>query len=202
MTLPSSLKDALKIYLDFIYVTLLWFVASFLGILLSLGSATLAFYRVMASLSQPKKQTYIFPTFITEFKQKIVKRILFTLLFYVDLFGFFVLFQIAINRNITVLIIALSILLYECVIGMIYYLGLNALFVLKPGQSLISIVFLAMHQNIWRNLQLLSPLFIMVFAFFYVHPTTVIFLLSGVVWLQLVILKKAFLKTDQLIDEE
>jgi len=42
----------------------------------------------------------------------------------------------------------------------------------------------------------------MVFAFFYVHPTTVIFLFSGVVWLQLVILKKAFLKTEQLIDEE
>jgi uncharacterized membrane protein YesL len=183
-------------------VTLLWFVASFLGILLSLGSATLAFYRVMASLSQPKKQTYIFTTFMTEFKQKIVKRMLFTMLFFVNILGIFVLFQWAIVENMTFLLVILIFLVYEFSMGIMYYLGLNALFSLDPDQSLLSIVFIAMHQNLWRNLQLISPVLIMVFAFFYVHPASVIFLLSAVIWLQLVILKKAFLKTDQLNDEE
>lgn len=202
MIVSVFLKDALKVYLDFIYVTLLWFVASFLGILLSLGSATLAFYRVMASLSQPKKQTYIFTTFMTEFKQKIVKRMLFTMLFFVNILGIFVLFQWAIVENMTFLLVILIFLVYEFSMGIMYYLGLNALFSLDPDQSLLSIVFIAMHQNLWRNLQLISPVLIMVFAFFYVHPASVIFLLSAVIWLQLVILKKAFLKTDQLNDEE
>jgi uncharacterized membrane protein YesL len=170
--------------------------------LLSLGSATLALYRVMASLSQPKKQTYVFTIFMAEFKQKIVKRMLFSLLFLVNVFGIFVLFQWAIAENMTLVLVILIFLVYEFSMGLMYYLGLNALFSLDPDQSLLSIVFIAMHQNLWRNLQLISPVFIMVFAFFYVHPASVIFLLSAVIWLQLVILKKAFLKPDQLIDEE
>lgn len=156
----------------------------------------------MASLIQPEKQTYIFTTFLTEFRQKIVKRSLFTLLFYVNLFGFFFMFQWALNTNATFIIILLSILLYEVIIGLTYYLGLSALFTIDENQTMLSIVVIAMHQNLWRNMQLMSPVILMLFAFFYLHPATSIFLVSVVIALQLTILKKAFQKNDPLANED
>ena len=194
MTSSYTIKEGIKTYLDFIYVTLIWFVASFLGILLSLGSATLALYKVISSLSNIKKQTYVIHTFIDEFKRHFFKRVLISVMVVIDVFGLFIAFQYAIQRNITWLIILLIVITYEFLIGTIYSLGVITLFIIKNDQSFIVIIFILMHQNIWRNIQLLAPVIVLIFAFFYIHPTTIFFTISLCIWLQLVILKKSLVK--------
>ena len=194
MTSSYTIKDGIKTYLDFIYVTLLWFVASFLGILLSLGSATLALYKVLASLSNIKKQTYILSTFFDEFKHQVFKRMLLSLLFIIDIFGLIIAFQYAIQNNRLWLIVLLCIISYEIIIGVIYTLGVFTLFEIKKDQSYITVIFILMHQNLWRNIQLLAPIIILIFGFFYVHPTTIFFTISVCIWLQLVILKRSLIK--------
>lgn len=194
MTPSYTIKDGIKTYLDFIYVTLLWFVASFLGILLSLGSATLALYKVLASLSNIKKQTYILSTFFDEFKRQVFKRMLISLLFIIDIFGLIIAFQYAIQNNRLWLIVLLCIISYEIIIGVIYTLGVFTLFEIKKDQSYITVIFILMHQNLWRNIQLLAPIIILIFGFFYVHPTTIFFTISVCIWLQLVILKRSLIK--------
>lgn len=194
MTPSYTIKDGIKTYLDFIYVTLLWFVASFLGILLSLGSATLALYKVLASLSNIKKQTYILSTFFDEFKRQVFKRMLLSLLFIIDIFGLIIAFQYAIQNNRLWLIVLLCIISYEIIIGVIYTLGVFTLFEIKKDQSYITVIFILMHQNLWRNIQLLAPIIILIFGFFYVHPTTIFFTISVCIWLQLVILKRSLIK--------
>ena len=194
MTPTYTIKDGIKTYLDFIYVTLLWFVASFLGILLSLGSATLALYKVLASLSNIKKQTYILSTFFDEFKRQVFKRMLISLLFIIDIFGLIIAFQYAIQNNRLWLIVLLCIISYEIIIGVIYTLGVFTLFEIKKDQSYITVIFILMHQNLWRNIQLLAPIIILLFGFFYVHPTTIFFTISVCIWLQLVILKRSLIK--------
>lgn len=194
MTSSYTIKDGIKAYLDFIYVTLIWFVASFLGILLSLGSATLAFYKVISSLSNLKKQTYVVHTFLDEFKRHFFRRVLISGMVIIDVFGIVIAFQFAIVQNITWLIILLIVISYEFLIGMIYSLGITTLFKIKEDQSFIAIILILMHQNIWRNFQLLAPVIVLVFAFFYVHPTTIFFTISICIWLQLVILKKSLVK--------
>ena len=194
MTPSYTIKDGIKTYLDFIYVTLLWFVASFLGILLSLGSATLALYKVLASLSNIKKQTYILSTFFDEFKHQVFKRMLISLLFIIDIFGLIIAFQYAIQNNRLWLIVLLCIISYEIIIGVIYTLGVFTLFEIKKDQSYITVIFILMHQNLWRNIQLLAPIIILIFGFFYVHPTTIFFTISMCIWLQLVILKRSLIK--------
>ena len=194
MTSSYTIKDGIKTYLDFIYVTLLWFVASFLGILLSLGSATLALYKVLASLSNIKKQTYILSTFFDEFKRQVFKRMLISLLFIIDIFGLIIAFQYAIQNNRLWLIVLLCIISYEIIIGVIYTLGVFTLFEIKKDQSYITVIFILMHQNLWRNIQLLAPIIILIFGFFYVHPTTIFFTISVCIWLQLVILKRSLIK--------
>ena len=194
MTSSYTIKDGIKTYLDFIYVTLLWFVASFLGILLSLGSATLALYKVLASLSNIKKQTYILSTFFDEFKRQVFKRMLLSLLFIIDIFGLIIAFQYAIQNNRLWLIVLLCIISYEIIIGVIYTLGVFTLFEIKKDQSYITVIFILMHQNLWRNIQLLAPIIILLFGFFYVHPTTIFFTISVCIWLQLVILKRSLIK--------
>lgn len=194
MTPSYTIKDGIKTYLDFIYVTLLWFVASFLGILLSLGSATLALYKVLASLSNIKKQTYILSTFFDEFKHQVFKRMLISLLFIIDIFGLIIAFQYAIQNNRLWLIVLLCIISYEIIIGVIYTLGVFTLFEIKKDQSYITVIFILMHQNLWRNIQLLAPIIILIFGFFYVHPTTIFFTISVCIWLQLVILKRSLIK--------
>ena len=194
MTPSYTIKDGIKTYLDFIYVTLLWFVASFLGILLSLGSATLALYKVLASLSNIKKQTYILSTFFDEFKRQVFKRMLISLLFIIDIFGLIIAFQYAIQNNRLWLIVLLCIISYEIIIGVIYTLGVFTLFEIKKDQSYIAVIFILMHQNLWRNIQLLAPIIILLFGFFYVHPTTIFFTISVCIWLQLVILKRSLIK--------
>ena len=119
MTSSYTIKDGIKAYLDFIYVTLIWFVASFLGILLSLGSATLAFYKVISSLSNLKKQTYVVHTFLDEFKRHFFRRVLISGMVIIDVFGIVIAFQFAIVQNITWLIILLIVISYEFLIGMI-----------------------------------------------------------------------------------
>lgn len=194
MTPSYTIKDGIKTYLDFIYVTLLWFVASFLGILLSLGSATLALYKVLASLSNIKKQTYILSTFFDEFKRQVFKRMMISLLFIIDIFGLIIAFQYAIQNNRLWLIVLLCIISYEIIIGVIYTLGVFTLFEIKKDQSYITVIFILMHQNLWRNIQLLAPIIILLFGFFYVHPTTIFFTISVCIWLQLVILKRSLIK--------
>lgn len=194
MTSSYTIKDGIKTYLDFIYVTLIWFVVSFLGILLSLGSATLALYKVISSLSNIKKQTYVMHTFIDEFKRHFFRRVMISVMVVIDVFGIVIAFQYAIERNIIWLIILLIVITYEFFIGMIYSLGVTTLFKIKKDQSFIAIIFILMHQNIWRNIQLVAPVIVLVFAFFYVHPTTIFFTVSLCIWLQLVILKKSLVK--------
>ena len=185
-------KDIWQGLFDLFLVTILWFFVSLLGILLSLGVATQAAYDVIAKVSRNEEKTYVIQAYFLSMKSHIVMKTILGIVVMLYVLGLFFLYQYALQLNIQWLMIFIWIIIYEGALGIIYSLGLSALFLTKDYKTMIRNVLIAMHTNPWRNIQLLSPVIIAVLAWFYVHPMTLIVTFGVAVWLHVVILKRAF----------
>lgn len=185
-------KDIWQGLFDLILVTILWFFVSLLGILISLGVATQAAYDVIAKLSKHEEKTYVIQAYILSMKSRILIKTILGIFVLIYTIGLFFLYQYALQLNIQWLMVLIWVIVYEGILGIIYSLGLSSLFITNDFKTMIKNVFIAMHTNPWRNIQLLSPILLIVLAWFYVHPMTLIVTFGVAVWLHVVILKRAF----------
>ena len=190
-----DIKDIWQGFYDILLVTILWFFVSLLGILLSLGVATQAAYDVIAKVSRNEEKTYVLQAYFLSMKTHILAKTLMGLVITCYAIGIFFLYQYALQLNIQWLMLFIWVIIYEGTLGIIYSLGLSALFIARDHKTMARNILIAMHLNPWRNIQLLSPVILAVLAWFYVHPMSILITFGLMVWLHVVILKRAF-KTE------
>ena len=149
-------------------------------------------YEVLNQLLDRKKHVPIIETFVKAYLRTLRFSVLLTLLVMGNIFGLFLLWQQVLANNQLIGIILVMVYGYEFAMFIFYWLGFNALYLTPTVTMMGRNVFLAMHKNMWLNIQLLSPVLISVLAFLYVHPATVFITVVLTVQLHLVLLKRHF----------
>lgn len=181
-----------RAFADLLLVSVLWFFGAFLGVLLTLGSATFAMYEVLNLLLDRQKHVPIIERFVNAYLRTLRLSVVLSIWVIGNGVGLFMLWNYVLSNDMIVGIILVMVYGYEFSLFMMYWLGFNTLFITPTVSMMLRNVFLAMHKNLWLNIQLLSPVFIAVLAFLYVHPATILITVVLTVQLQLVLLKRHF----------
>lgn len=181
-----------RAFADLLLVSVLWFFGAFLGVLLTLGSATFAMYEVLNLLLDRQKHVPIIERFVNAYLRTLRLSVVLSIWVIGNGVGLFMLWNYVLSNDMIVGIILVMVYGYEFSLFMMYGLGFNTLFITPTVSMMLRNVFLAMHKNLWLNIQLLSPVFIAVLAFLYVHPATILITVVLTVQLQLVLLKRHF----------
>lgn len=159
---------------------------------MTLGSATFAMYEVLNLLLDRQKHVPIIERFVNAYLRTLRLSVVLSIWVIGNGVGLFMLWNYVLSNDMIVGIILVMVYGYEFSLFMMYGLGFNTLFITPTVSMMLRNVFLAMHKNLWLNIQLLSPVFIAVLAFLYVHPATILITVVLTVQLQLVLLKRHF----------
>lgn len=171
------LKELYKKATDIVYANFLWILFSFLGILLTLGAATTALFRVIFQVFKTKEPTNVFPLFIKSFKENFL---LSTLVYFCLLMlgiPTYIMLTYALYNDLVFLLVIAIFASYQLIMFTVYFFPTLALFKTASLKELIKNVLLLANYHLWTNIKILGSFVFVVFLVFYVHEA---FLLIGV----------------------
>ena len=123
------LKELYKKAMDIIYANFLWILFSFLGILLTLGAATTALFRVIFQVFKTKEPTNVFPLFIKSFKENFL---LSTLVYFCLLiFGIstYIMLTFALYNDLVFLLVIAIFVSYELIMFTVYFSTIKTIYI-------------------------------------------------------------------------
>lgn len=165
------LKDFFKKTMDVVFVNFLWIITSLLGILLTLGAATSAMYKVIYKIIYYDEPTSVFKEFVKGFKENFKPATLTWLILLILAIPLYFMYLYALDHGVDLLVVIAIVGAYQWVIFFIYYFPTISL--LKTdhvGQMIKNVLFLA-NKNLWRNFLVIGSLVFVLILVFYVHPS-------------------------------
>ena len=168
------LKEFYKKAMDVVYVNIIWILVSFLGILLTLGAATTALFRVLFQLFKTKEVTNVAPLFFKSFKENFF---ISTLVYFALLilgFSTYLMLSYGFHHNVIWIIVIGIFVAYEIFVFTVYFFPIVALFKTDGLKHLIKNVILLSNYHVWTNIKIGGSLVFVGFLIFYVHASFII----------------------------
>lgn len=168
------LKDFYKRAMDVVYVNFIWILVSFLGILVTLGAATTALFRVLFQISKTKEVTNVASLFFKSFKENFF---ISTLVYFVLLvlgFSTYLMLSYGFSHHMVGVIIIGIFVTYELFVFTVYFFPTVALFQSENHLQLIKNVILLSNYHLWTNIKVGGSLVFVGFLIFYVHESFII----------------------------
>lgn len=160
------MKDFFRKITDLIFASFLWFFVSLLGLLVTMGAATTAMFRVSFQVLKKDEPTNVLKEFFKTFKESFVESSI--IWFIVVIIGsslFFFLRYSFLTSNTILIIIGLS-SAFELAIFTIYVFPIIATFESENIFMLIRNTFLISHRSLWLNIKLVGSLAFLVLLIF------------------------------------
>lgn len=168
------LKELYKKAMDIVYVNFIWILVSFLGILLTLGAATTALFRVIFQVFKTKEPTNVFPLFIKSFKENFFISTLVYFCLIILGFSTYIMLSYAFLNDDFILMILGTFIGYEVLMFTICFFPTVALFKTKNAFELIKNVLLLSNYHLWTNIKILGSFVFVFLLVFYVHEAFII----------------------------
>ena len=178
---------------DVLWVSILWFFGTFLGVMLTLGSSTIAMYKVLNQLLDSNRHVSIFQQFTKTYMRHLRLSLGISIIFIGNLIGLVLIWQQINTTGFGLGVVLFFVYVYEFILLIIYSFGFNTLFTASSHTIMFRNILIAMHKNLWVNVQLLSPVVIAGMIFFYVHPAFIFLTVPLTVQLQLIILRRHYI---------
>ena len=178
---------------DVLWVSILWFFGTFLGVLFTLGSSTIAMYKVLNQLLDRDKHVSIFQLFIKTYVRHLRLSLGISTLFVGNLIGVVLIWQQINTTGFGLGVVLFFVYVYEFILVITYGFGFYTLFTAPSHAIMLRNILIAMHKNLWVNVQLLSPVVLAGMIFFYGHPAFIFLTVPLTVQLQLIILKRNYM---------
>lgn len=168
------LKELYKKAMDIAYVNFIWIAVSFLGILITLGAATTALFRVIFQVFKTKEPTNVSTLFFKSFKENFIISTLVYLGLLIFGLSSYIMLRYALINQIEILIIIGIVISYEIVMFSIYFFAVLAVFKTTNIKSLIKNVMLLSNYHLWTNFKILGSFVFVILLVFYVHQAFII----------------------------
>ncbi|MDO9629865.1 MAG: YesL family protein [Acholeplasmataceae bacterium] len=168
------LKDLFRNLTDIIFVNLLWLLVSFLGLLITLGAATTAMFRVTFQILKKNEPTNVLSSFFKSFKEGFI---LSTLVWFALLaigFPLFFMYHYAISNDLIVLLLISIVGGYQLLIFTIYFFPVAAIFKTDHWKDLIKNVTLMANTNLWTNFKVIGSLAFLVLVIVFIHESLIL----------------------------
>jgi uncharacterized membrane protein YesL len=165
----NPIKELYRSAMDAVLLNFLWLLASFLGLLITVGAASTALFRVAFSMLDPREPTRVLTTFIRSFKENFWTSTWVWL--GVILFGIPIYFSylIALENDQTFLLILSVVGAYQLLIFTLYAFPIIARFKTDRFTKLIKNILLIANLNLWINFKVLGSLAAVILLAVYVH---------------------------------
>jgi uncharacterized membrane protein YesL len=170
-------KELFRNITNIIYVSLLWLFTSFLGILLTLGAATSALFRVSFQIYRTKEPTQVLKRFFRSFKENFWISSLCWLVILALGLPLYMLYNYALKQNDPLLMVMVIVSAYELIMFTLYVFPIIAIFKVKNPWQLFKNTILMANQNLWLNIKLLGSLAAVFLLIIFVHSAFI--LLAG-----------------------
>lgn len=165
------LKELYKRTMDLVYVNFLWILFSFLGILITLGAATTALFRVIFQLFKTKEVTSVFPLFLKSFKENFIQSTLIYIGLLVLGFSTYVMISYGFEHSVTWMIVIGVFVAYEWLVFTLYVFPVLAVFKTSKWTQLIKNVILLSNYHVWTNVKLVGSFVFVGLLVYYVHAS-------------------------------
>lgn len=196
------LKELYKKAMDIVYVNFIWILVSFLGILLTLGAATTALFRVIFQVFKTKEPTNVFPLFIKSFKENFFISTLVYFCLLILGFSTYIMLSYAFLHDDFMLMILGIFIGYEVFVFTIYFFPTVALFETKNALELIKNVLLLSNYHLWTNIKILGSFVFVFLLVFYVHEAFIVVAVGIYGFLVAFHLQKIYTPYIEKLDEE
>ena len=125
------MKELFRQFTDIVFVNLLWILTSFLGLLITLGAATTAMFRVTSQILKKNEPTNVFSLFVESFKENFWISTLVWVVLLVFAAPLFYMYHYALNQEAFILLLIAIIGVYQLLIVTIYVFPIIATFKTK-----------------------------------------------------------------------
>lgn len=164
------LKEAYKNFIDIFYASLLWVLFSFLGVLITLGAATTAMFRVIFQVFRTKEPTNVSRLFLKSFKENFFVSTLVWLILVMLFASVFVMYRYSLASETTVFLVLSIVGFYQLAIFFIYFFPTLAVFKTKNLAQMIKNVLILANTSLWCNFKVLGSLAAVILLVIFVHP--------------------------------
>ncbi len=171
------LKETYKKAMDIVYVNFLWIITSLFGILITLGAATSAMFRVMHKITEEEGPTSIWKEFWLGVKKDFWMNTLVWIAIVTLFLPLYFLYLYALANEQSIFLVICVAGFYQLLIFFIFYFPTAALFETSSPWQMIRNVLIMSNTNIWTNIKVIGALVFVLILVFYVHPA---FLVIGV----------------------
>lgn len=174
----NPIKEFFRILTDVVLLNLLWILASFLGLLITLGASTTAMFRVSFQLLKRDEPSAVLALFIKSFKENFAASTFVWMGIIICGTPLYFMYQFALNQGNTGLLILSFVFIYQIVIFTIYSFPILAIFDSKTPQAFIKNVLMMSNRNLWTNFKVIGSLFSVFLLIVYVHPMFFLVIIS------------------------
>jgi len=168
------IKELFRQFTDIIFVNLLWILTSFLGLLITLGAATTAMFRVTQQILKKNEPTNVLHLYIQSFKENFWISTLVWVVLLVLAAPLFYMYHYALNQEIFILLVIAIIGAYQLLIVTIYIFPIIATFKTKNYYQLMKNTLIIANTNLWTNFKVLGSLAFLILLIFVVHESLIL----------------------------
>lgn len=173
----SVIRNMYRAITDVVFVALITFFVSFIGLLLTVGASLTAAFSVMFKLMDQRNVTYV----MKDFKDSFIKNFFISTLIWIInaillIFLFFI-YNYANNTGSTILLVSVYVAGFEIILFLSYVFPILAIFKTPNIRVLIKNTVLMIHGHMFTSIKMLGTVIVIMFLIFKVHS---IFILLGV----------------------
>lgn len=168
------MKELFRQFTDIVFVNLLWILTSFLGLLITLGAATTAMFRVTSQILKKNEPTNVFSLFVESFKENFWISTLVWVVLLVFAAPLFYMYHYALNQEAFILLLIAIIGAYQLLIVTIYVFPIIATFKTKNFYQLMKNTIIVANTNLWTNFKVLGSLVFLILLIFVVHESLIL----------------------------
>jgi len=190
----GPIRNAYRALTDVIFLSLLVFFTSVLGLFITTGASLTAGFNVMFKIHDQNRATYIFKEFKESFLKNFVKSTVTWLITVVVGIGLFFAFNYANNTGSIVLLVSVYAATIELLLFISYYFAINAVFESPTYRQNIKNTVLMMHGHFTVSLRLLGTIVVIGYLILYVHSTFIFIGVPLYLYFNTFILKNTFNK--------
>lgn len=167
----TPIRNIYRALTDVIFLSLLTFFASVLGLFLTTGASLKAAYNVMFKLLDQDRATYIFKEFKDAFVKDFVQVTLTWIFMLLVGVGLFFTFNYANNTGNTVVLVLVYVAALELLLFISYYFPIMSTFESPSYMQTIRNTILMMHGHLSVSIRLLGTIVVILFLVLRVHST-------------------------------
>lgn len=175
----QNLKDYYRQFTDILYAHFLWFVVSFLGILITFGASTTALFKVIHQVFKTDEPTHVTKTFFKAFKDDFMESTCVWFIILVILFPLIFMMHQAIQTDHIFLMIMSILAGYQLLLFFMYVFPIISQFKTDSVLQTIKNTLLMQNRYIFTNLKLIGTFGLIFLSVIYIYNGLLILVIAS-----------------------